>query len=51
VFGGLEIVVERMIERAFRRRGAEGRSLSQPFDRGKGFLEELRKIAAQGHAP
>jgi hypothetical protein len=45
---GLEIVVERMIERAFRRRGPKGALCRKLSSAEQSFLEELCKIAVYG---
>jgi hypothetical protein len=44
---GLEIVVEKIIERAFRRRGPKGHMCRKLSDAELGFLDELCKIASK----
>jgi len=44
----LEIVVERMIEGAFRRRGPKGALCRRLSSAEHGFLQELCKIAVEG---
>src|SRR5260370_36963325 len=47
----LEIIVERMIERAFRRRGPAGKLCRQLSSSEQGFLTALRRVAVEIDLP